>query len=408
MEPPRAVALAPARQRRYRARRRWQRKMSALRKVRWPPARVPAANLGKNFLQPCALNRMLISKARFYFVTETPLSSRSLIVLPDDSAKPILEAIAAAATSLRVKMFVFSDAKLLEAVVAASQRGVKVRVMLNTARRSGEEDNEETRHRLARAGVEVVDGNPAFELTHEKSMVVDEEVAFVKSLNWATKNLTDTRDYAVVTSHTREVSEIVECFEADWHRQRFDPGDRADLIWCPGGRDRICRFIAQARHTLFVQNERYQDVVVVECLVRAARLGVKVHVMTRPPHTLKTDKLVEGVGGLRIMNDVGIKIHKLKQLRLHGKMLLADGVAAIVGSINFAPGSFDERRELAIEVRDDEVVKRLHKVAHYDWKHSHPLDLSDDGLVADLADRAGAVEMLALEAGAHGKQKRRR
>jgi hypothetical protein len=35
-----------------------------------------------------------------------------------------------------------------------------------------------------------------------------------------------------------------------------------------------------------------------------------------------------GVGGLRIMDDVGIKTHKLKHLRLHGKMFLADGVAA--------------------------------------------------------------------------------
>src|SRR5713226_3531041 len=44
-----------------------------------------------------------------------------------------------------------------------------------------------------------------------------------------------------------------------------------------------------------------------------------------------------GVGGLRIMGDVGIKTHKLKHLRLHGKMLLADGVAAIVGLINLPP-----------------------------------------------------------------------
>ena len=39
-----------------------------------------------------------------------PVSHRSLIVLPDDAAKPILDAIAAAQKSLRVKMFVFSDA----------------------------------------------------------------------------------------------------------------------------------------------------------------------------------------------------------------------------------------------------------------------------------------------------------
>jgi hypothetical protein len=51
------------------------------------------------------------------------------------------------------------------------------------------------------------------------------------------------------------------------------------------------------------------------------------------------------VGGLRILDDVGVKVHKLKGLKLHGKMLLADGVAAIVGSINFAAGSLDGRRE---------------------------------------------------------------
>jgi hypothetical protein len=34
--------------------------------------------------------------------------------------------------------------------------------------------------------------------------------------------------------------------------------------------------------------------------------------MVRPPHTLKKEKSIAGVGGLRIMNDIGIKIHKLK------------------------------------------------------------------------------------------------
>jgi len=327
--------------------------------------------------------------------------SRNLIVLPDDSAKPILDAIGEAKKSLRIKMFVFSDPALLDAVIAAQRRGVKVRVMLNPARRSGEEDNEETRKKLSHAGVEVIDSNPAVDLTHEKSMVVDEATAFVKSLNWATKNLTETRDYAIVTLHGHEVDEITQCFEADWHRTPFDPGEKAHLIWCPiNGRERIARFIDEATHTLFVQNERYQDAVIIERLVRAARRGVKVHVMARPPHALKVEKLIEGVGGLRILDDVGVKIHKLKGLQLHGKMLLADGKAAIVGSINLAPGSFDSRRELAVEVRDDHVVERLHKVAHHDWEHSYPLDLSDEGLLADLEDRGGGgADKLVLDGG---------
>jgi phosphatidylserine/phosphatidylglycerophosphate/cardiolipin synthase-like enzyme len=325
------------------------------------------------------------------------MASRSLIVMPDDAAKPILEAIAGARGSLRVKMFVFSDPSLLAAVADARRRGVDVRVMLNPARRSGEEDNEETRRSLSEAGVEVIDSYPGVDLTHEKSMVVDESTAFVKSLNWATKNLTETRDYAVVTNHRHEVEEILRCFEADWERKPFDPGESAHLVWCPvNGRDRIARFIDAAKHTLFVQNERYQDAVILERIVRAARRGVKVHVMARPPHALKKEKLVEGVGGLRILDDVGVKIHKLRGLKLHGKMLLADDTAAIVGSINLAPGSFDSRRELAIEVHDSDVVERLEHIAKHDWKHSHPLDLSDEGLLADLDDRREAAEALAI------------
>lgn len=326
--------------------------------------------------------------------------SRSLVVLPDDSAKPILTAIDGASRTLRVKMFVFSDPMLLKAVLDAKRRGVRVRVMLNPARRSGEQDNEATRKTLEQAGIDVQDGNPAFDMTHEKSMVVDDHTAFVESLNWTTKNMTETRDYAVVTKRSHDVAEIVECFETDWHRKAFRPDEQSHLIWCPGpGRDRMSRFIDEARHTLFVQNERFQDAVIIERLVRAAQRGVKVHVMARPPHTLKRDKLVEGVGGLRILDDVGIKVHKLKHLKLHGKMMLADGVAAIVGSINFAAGSLDGRRELAIEVRDDEVVDRLNKVAQHDWEHSHPLDLSDEGLLKDLEDRIeGSAEMLGIDA----------
>ena len=63
--------------------------------------------------------------------------SRSLIVLPDDSGKPILNAIGAATKSLRIKMFVFTDPALVAAVIAAHRRGVKVQVMLNPARRGG-------------------------------------------------------------------------------------------------------------------------------------------------------------------------------------------------------------------------------------------------------------------------------
>ena len=326
-------------------------------------------------------------------------ASRYLIVLPDDTAKPILNAINTAQKSLWVKMFVFSDPALLKAVAAAKKRGVDVRIMLNPSRRSGKAENQQSRKFLKSHHVEVIDSNPCFGLTHEKSMVVDAKTAFVKSLNWETKNLTVTRDYAIVTTHKHEVREIMNCFEADWKRKKFDAGENAHLIWCTGnGRDRIAEFIDDARHSIYLQNERYQDAVIIERLVRAHKRGVKIHVMARPPHKLDKEKLTEGVGGLRIMDDVGIKVHKLKHLKLHAKMLLLDESRVIVGSINLAPGSFDSRRELAIDVHDPEVVKRMTKIVHQDWKHSHPLDLTDAGLEAELEQHHIDIkDRLALE-----------
>jgi phosphatidylserine/phosphatidylglycerophosphate/cardiolipin synthase-like enzyme len=90
-------------------------------------------------------------------------------------------------------------------------------------------------------------------------------------------------------------------------------------------------------------------------------------------------------------------------------MMAADGKRCIVGSINLAPGSFDTRRELAIIADDDKVMKKLGEVIENDWQHSKPLDLSDEGLLADLKDRdPEAAAKLALTDGSgdghgHGK-----
>jgi cardiolipin synthase A/B len=325
--------------------------------------------------------------------------ARKLFVMPEDGIAPVVDAVEEAQSSLDIKMFLFTEPRLVEAVIAAHRRGVKTRVMLNPSRRSGESENAETHRLLIAAGVEVKDTSPAYPVTHEKSLVIDRRLALIKTLNWASKNFTKTRDYAVMTADPREVQEVSDCFNADWDRADFAAEMNTRLIWCPGnGRAKIVRFIDEARHDLYLQNERYQDLTVIEHLVRARRRGVRIRLLSLPPHSLKEKKVFEGVNGLRLMHDVGVKIHKLKGLHLHGKMLLADGERAIVGSMNLAPGSFDERRELAIEVSDDHIIKRLEHTFMRDWDHSHRMDLSDQGIVKEM-EKHGRHDLgsLALE-----------
>jgi cardiolipin synthase A/B len=145
----------------------------------------------------------------------------------------------------------------------------------------------------------------------------------------------------------------------------------------------------------------------IQHLVRAARRGVEIHVMARPPHKLKREQVSEGVSGLRILQDAGAKIHRLRHLKLHAKLIFADGNRAIIGSINLSPGSFDTRRELAIEVNDEHVTNRLNNIIRHDWANSKSIDLSDEGLLKELKKSdEGAPEDLALQTSKIGKGKK--
>jgi cardiolipin synthase A/B len=313
--------------------------------------------------------------------------SHSVIILPEDSSSVIIDAISQAKKTLAIKMFVFNDSSLLRQVIQAHARGVKVRVMLNPRRRNGKKENDETRAALTDGGVDVKDSNPAFDLTHEKSMVVDDEIAFVQSFNWDSEAFLASRDYAIVTSRKSEVADILACFDADWHRTTFVPRDPS-LIWCVGyGRQRIGEFIDRTKHSLWIQNERFQDSVIIEHLVRARRRGVHLHVIARPLHKLKKEKLAEAASGLRILEDVGAKVHTLRHVKVHGKLLFADGDRAIIGSINLAPGSFDSRRELAIETTAGHLMDRIHEILRADCALSKPMDLTDHGLLDELKKR---------------------
>jgi phosphatidylserine/phosphatidylglycerophosphate/cardiolipin synthase-like enzyme len=313
-----------------------------------------------------------------------------LIIQPDDGIQPILGTIDGAERSLDIKMFQFTDPVLIQAVIQAQRRGVAVRVMLNPSRFTGEHDNDEAFALFRDAKVPVQETNPKYPITHEKSMVVDGKQAFIMSLNWAPKYFERTRDYALVTNVPEEVAEVAACFEADWQRTDFTPPAVSNLIWSVGkSRQAVIDFVHGAEKSLFVQHEKYVDTPVIEALVRAKmKRGVKVHATALPVHSLREFYRLDGVAGLRLLEDLGIHVHRLKHVHLHAKLILADKKRALLSSFNIYPKCFNERRELGIRFEDRDLVKRLVEVFESDWEQSKRIDLSDEGIAKDLENHA--------------------
>ncbi len=132
---------------------------------------------------------------------------------------------------------------------------------------------------------------------------IDDAAAFVMSLNWETAQRDARRATTRSSPRTRRKSPRSRSASMPTgiaRTSRRTRGRRSSGATPTAAS--ASRISSTARkHTLWLQNERYQDAVIIERVVRAARRGVKVHIIARPPHTLKADKLIEGVGGLRIM-----------------------------------------------------------------------------------------------------------
>jgi len=215
-------------------------------------------------------------------------------------------------------------------------------------------------------------------VTHEKSIVVDENAALVATFNLMEKYFTLTRDYGIITDNPYHVAQIVEVFNADWEERDWDCDAYEGLLWSnSNSRYHMAQFIDTATERLDVQHPKYVDTVILERLAAAADRGVKVHVLCGGKHGISEWDILDAFASLRTLTRFGVKVHKQKNLRVHAKLIVVDNRHALVGSMNIDRSAFDLRRELGIMTDDRAIVGRLKTVFDSDWELSHHYEAPD-------------------------------
>jgi cardiolipin synthase A/B len=299
------------------------------------------------------------------------MSGPKLIVQPDDGEKPVTDFLNSANKTVALKLFTFTHPLLLDTVMALHKKGVRVRVMLNGAKATGERLNDPFFEKMKSTGIEVQWSNPSFLVTHEKCIIVDGKSALLPTFNFMEKYFQVTRDYGVLTNDPVQVEQIQKCFDCDWERKPFHPHEDAGLAWSPGyARQFVCKLIDRARKTLDVQHPKFAEPVILERMLAAIDRGVRVRILCGGKHGLHQPDLMYSFALWRLMHQAGAKVHKQKNLRVHAKLLVVDDKSALLGSQNFDQPAFDLRREVAIEVRDTAIVQDLTSMFERDWETS--------------------------------------
>ena len=305
-----------------------------------------------------------------------PARDHAVLAMPEAGIDSILDVISNARRRVYVKMFKLTSERIQHALVAASQRGVDVRVMLNPSRSDGSRANDEAAETLRQGGVRVEWTNPSFYVTHEKSMVAD-DLAFICTFNFADKYFKKTRGYAVVSRNSEEVAEVVEGFEADWERRSFTP---RRLVWSQAGegnsRRRLQGLIETAREEILIENPKLVDQQILDCLLAALSRGVRVCFLSSGLKGLSEWDIAENSASLRQLMAHGAEVREIKKPAMHAKLVLVDREQALVGSMNLDRSCYELRRELGVVVNHPAPLADLLNTFQADWAASRPSHLT--------------------------------
>jgi phosphatidylserine/phosphatidylglycerophosphate/cardiolipin synthase-like enzyme len=184
---------------------------------------------------------------------------------------------------------------------------------------------------------------------HGKMMIIDREALHVYGFNYTRLDL-KSRSFGVITRDRKSVQEALRLFEADAHKQEFEPALDGFVVSPENAREQLATFIKRAKKQLAIWDPQVADPQMIRLLNQRAKAGVDVRII---------GKVAKRGGDLRVQ--------KMAGARLHVRAIVRDCDTAFVGSQSLRALELDARREIGLMIKDPKVVKGILEVFEADW-----------------------------------------
>lgn len=287
-----------------------------------------------------------------------------LFVQPEAGRVPILNAINSAGSEVLVEVYLLSDQQIIDSLVEAKNRGVKVQIMMEQRPFGGGNVNKNTATRLSQEGMDFKWTNPTFALTHEKAMIVDRETLFILNQNLTKTAFDKNREYNIIDHNFEEVTEAVNIFEADWNRSGVE-AKAINLVVSPdNSREKLTGLINSAQNSIDLEVEIIQDSDMIKLLSdRVKTIPVRMIIPDFGKIPANKDEAME-------LKNAGVMVRTLKNPYLHAKLIMVDQTRAYLGSINLSDASMDQNRELGILISQEDIISKLSETFEEDWERA--------------------------------------
>ena len=309
---------------------------------------------------------------------------------------PIIERVVAlidgATTRVDVAQFTFSRKEIEAALVAAYERGVAVRVAMD----SGQDREGSLSRRLAASGVPLrfvkgrSAGGGAFAgIQHAKFMVVDGGIVATGSNNWSSTGTSINEENTIViggASADPLIAGFICHFDAIW---AGDPDSASAcsnevVAFTPStsGFKRIRNELRASQRSVDILMHHLKYDKLVKELAKAAERGVRVRVLVNEPDRAEHsgpswDRLFTAGGLIRFKRN-NAEAYQL----MHHKLVVVDDSLLINGSGNWSGSAFFNNFENYVRYGDPRVVSPFVDLFDRLWSWSRDADALDRGLTA--------------------------
>ncbi len=277
---------------------------------------------------------------------------------PEGLEDRLLSYINAAQTELWVLMYLITLDQFVDAIVAAHQRGVSVRVILDRAHPG----NVDARASLLANGVPMKNSPEEFTHSHSKVFLIDNSMAVVMSSNLNYWSMISERNYGVVNRDTDDIADIRAIIERDWSGGAFPDLNCTRLFVSPNNsRQRMLQHINTAAESIAASVMYISDESIRTALVQRQEAGVQVRVLLADPEWM--DGNAETADFL--LNN-GVQVRVMKDVQLHAKLVIADDIP-FLGSQNLSFTSLTANREVGLLVNNEVQAQRVITQFEADW-----------------------------------------
>lgn len=317
--------------------------------------RQPVVSLLLMFCMLWTLNAPAEARRHESRLPKVTAGTETFFVQPEAGIRPVIGALEDAKQSIDLVVYLLSDDRIISALKRAKERGVQVRVMVESHPYGGGKGNLKSYEKLKQLGIDVRYTPNRFRFTHQKTFIVDHRKALITTANFTRSAFSKNREYGYFDTVSAEVREIEAMFEADWKDEPFTPRQARLVISPTNSRAKILDLIRSAKKSLWVQAETFSDKEVIAAIAERQAAGVNVMVQVEQDRDL--DKVLAA----------GIHAKKYPGTNLHAKAIVVDGKKAYMGSENFTANSLNNNRELGILLDGPEILNIMSSVMCSDW-----------------------------------------